>query len=120
MTPCERRWRDALLAAMIPATGAMPTISVLQLDDFWSRFSRLTPLTLRLAFRFAIVVLTFLPIFGKARTFSRLNTDERDQFLNRVLNSRLFLIRQLVMVVKQVACFAYFQDQLVRRAMDRK
>ncbi|MBT3220783.1 MAG: hypothetical protein HN348_16995 [Proteobacteria bacterium] len=119
MTSRERQWRDALLAAMIPATGAMPTISVLDLDDFWIRFRSLTPLTLRFAFRFAVMVLNLLPIVTKRRTFLRLSSDDRDQFLNRVLNSRLFVFRQLALVVKQVACFAYFQDPMVRRAMDR-
>ena len=49
LTRLEARWRDALLAAIVPAPGrGLPALAALDLAAFWSRFERAAPLHLQL------------------------------------------------------------------------
>ena len=54
----ERRWREALLEAMIPAPpgGTLPPMSAIDRRSFWERFARTAPLALRFAMTAAAVI----------------------------------------------------------------
>lgn len=112
MTSLERRWRDSLLAAIIPGAegGRLQGLATLDLDAFWARFRSMAPLLVRVGFRFAVVALCWLPLFRYGKPFHRLSADTKDRYLQAVSASSSYSIRQLVAVVKVFACFAYFQD----------
>lgn len=112
----EARTRDALLDAMIPAPGdGLPAMAELDRRDFWRRFAHAAPWTLRFGFRAATwLVGGVAPIvLGHRTTFARLDDDTRDDVLRRT--ERLPGGAALLLLVKLVACFAYFDDPRVQR-----
>lgn len=116
----ERRWRDALLAAMIPASALdseQPGLEAVDTEPFWNEMERAAPPLLRLGLRFAVWVLTWAPLLliGRAHSFRRLAGPEQDRVLERAASSRFYLLRQLVMMLKAMACFAYFRVPTARR-----
>jgi len=114
----ERRWRDTLLDAMIPSIPAsrLPGISSLDLSSFWKEYIERAPFLLRVGFRLAVWIMTFLPIFSFnfSKPFYALTPDQRDAFLVRSSKSNLYLVRQLATTIKLIASLAYFHDPIVR------
>jgi hypothetical protein len=120
-TGFERRWRDALFAAMIPSSqtcegAAIPGLIELDLTAFWEILERQAPPLLRLGLRASVWALTFAPLLvvGSPRLFSSLPEARRDLVLRRAAGSRLYLLRQLVTTIKALACLAYFTDERAR------
>jgi hypothetical protein len=117
MTPFafESRWRDALLDAMIPEPGnGLPPMARLDRRSFWPRFERSAPWVLRLGVRVATYGVAGLAPFllGHRHVFTRLDAAARDDVLRRT--ERLPGGAALILVVKLVACFAYFDDPNVQ------
>ena len=121
-TALERRWRDALCAAMIPHAegGALPGVGAVDAEQFWSEYERAAPELLRFGFRASVWALTWAPplLLGKPKTFGQLKPADRDRVLERVARSRFYLIRQLPLTVKLLACFAYLRDDDVRARVE--
>ncbi len=113
-TSFERRWRDALLAAMIPAEGGRPGISEVEQGAFWELYREAAPPVLRLGLRASVWALTWSAVPLAGRPFHRLSPEKKDRFLNRRAASRLYLVRQLVMTLKLVGCFLWLSDDDVR------
>lgn len=111
----ETRTRDALLDAMIPEPGnGLPALADVARGDFWQRFAGAAPWTLRLGLRAATwLVGGAAPLaLGHRATFARLDADARDDVLRRT--ARLPGGETLLLLVKLVACFAYFDDERVQ------
>lgn len=111
LTRLEARWRDALLAAIVPAPGrGLPALAALDLAAFWSRFERAAPLHLQLGLRVATVLLAaVLPwMLGYFRALPALDDDAREAVVTRA--ARLPGLSALLEVAKLVACLAYFSD----------
>lgn len=119
MTSVERRWQVALFAAIIPGAegGRLPGLNAIALDTFWPRFQQAAPLLVRFGFRFSIIALSLLPLLTHGRAFPRLNRDQQDAYLHSLITSRWYALRQLVTVVKLIACFAYFNDSEVQATL---
>lgn len=116
LLPSEARTRDALLDAMIPAPGnGLPAMAQVDRRDFWVRFARSAPLTLRFGFGAATWLVGCVAplLLGHRTTFAGLDDDARDDVLQRT--RRLPGGDALLLLVKLVACFAYFDDPLVQR-----
>ncbi len=120
----ERRWRDALCAAVIPppADGELPGFSALSTGEFWREVDQVAPPLLRLGLRGAVLGLALCPpvVIGRLTTFDRLTPEEQDRVVTRVGQSRWFLARQLPMTLKLMACFAYLREADVRARIDRQ
>lgn len=111
----EARWRDALLDAMIPEPGnGLPPMARVDRSSFWPRFERTAPWLVQLGFRLATYIVGGLMpfLFGYRHVFARLDVAARDDVLRRT--DRLPGGAELVLVVKLVACFAYFDDRSVQ------
>jgi len=109
------RWRDALLEAMIPSPGGgLPALADVERRDFWPRFERAAPLPLRAGLLVATLLLGGVAPFllGYRRAFVALDPAARDDVLRRA--QRLPGAAPLLLVVKLVACFAYFDDPAVQ------
>ena len=107
----ETRTRDALLDAMIPAPGnGLPALAQVDRREFWPRFASAAPWHLRLGFRAATWLIGGLAplLLGYRATFARLDEDARDDVLQRT--SQLPGGDALLLLLKLVACFAYFDD----------
>ena len=123
-TRAERRWRDALCAAVAPplANGTLPDISGRMGEGFWSEVEAAAPPLLRLGLRGAVVGLALSPplLVGRLTTFDRLTPDEQERVVTRVAGSRWFIARQLPLTLKLMVCFAYLRDPEVRAAVERQ
>lgn len=113
-TPIERRWRDVLLAAAIPPGERHPGLASVPPEPFWTEFEQAAPPILKVGFRSAVWALTWAPVLLEAAPLHELDEDRRDAVLQELAASRNPLVRQWVLAVKLVACFAYFRDDRVR------
>jgi len=111
-----RRLEKELTCALLPGTGALPPLSELE-GDFWSRFDAAAPPHLRLGMGVAALALAgLLPrLLGHLPSLGGLPAADRDRVLHTA--ERLPLLRDLLEVAKMVACFAYFDDDGVQRAV---
>lgn len=121
-SPFEARTRDALLDAMIPAPGnGLPAMAEIDRRAFWREFASAAPWTLRFGFRAAALLVGGVAplLLGHRATFARLDDAAREDVLRRT--TRLPGGAALLLLVKLVACFAYFDDprvQEIARAHD--
>lgn len=116
---------ERLLAATLPAhepepgsaLGRTPGLAELDLSQFWERFDRTAPGSLKFGLRAAVWLLSLsVPFFvGRMATLTQLSEDELDTLLNKANDSRVFVLRQMVTTLKVVACLAYFNDERVQR-----
>lgn len=121
-TALEKRWRDSLCVAMIPGVdgSALPGLDDVDTSEFWAEYERSAPPFLRFGFRASVWALTFAPpaLLGRPRTFDQLSPEDRDRLLDKVAHCRFYLVRQLPLTIKLMACFAYLRDEHVRRRVD--
>ena len=97
-----------------PASG-LPPLGSLDLSPFWEEIGRAAPPLLRLGLRGIVWALTLLPAaYGHPRPFPALDEAARESVLARAAASRLYLVRQMVLTLKTLACMAYFRDPAVR------
>jgi len=106
---------------MIPAVAetrarGIPGLRDLDLTEFWPRFPAAAPFMLRVGFRVAVWTLTWMPLFkrGYGHPFHLLSEARRDRYLAEASRSRAYLLRQMVLTVKVLACFAFFSDVRAR------
>lgn len=122
-TDPERRLRDALFAALLPGDpeSGLPSIAALDLRAFWEDLDRAAPPLLRFGLRGSVWALSLLPIVivGVPRTFVGLDDEARQRFLDRAAGSGSFLVRQVLLTLKTVACLAYLRDPAVRAITSR-
>lgn len=111
----EERWRDQILATALPARGMRPGWADLDQGEFWHEYDRSAPILLRLGFRLAVWFVVAVALLTRGRRFSCMNGGARDALLVEVANSRWYLVRQLAMTLKLVACLSYFKQPEVRR-----
>jgi hypothetical protein len=117
-TSFEIRWRDAVLGAMLPASESIPGYGDLDTSGFWERYPTAAPPLLRLGFRTAIWTLA-LWCFARHRSSpGSVTMEDREKLLSDAANSRFFLLRQLVLVLKLIATMAAFRDPGLRKAAD--
>lgn len=118
--PRENRWRDALLAALLPAPGGgLPGLGQLDLSTFWPRFEAAAPAHLRLGLRLAVWGAAVLaPLLLYRRTLPGLSETERDAVLQRAATWPL--LGPLLDLAKVVACMAYFADAGVQATARRE
>lgn len=95
----ERRFLDALLEGVMPGAMLGPERGD---PRFWLEFERAAPPILRAGLRAAAWLL--------GAWLSRLPVEARGERLAALARSRSYLVRQLVLGAKLVACFAYFWD----------
>jgi len=117
----RRRWADALLDAMIPAPGdGLPAMAAIDRSAFWPQFERTAPFEVRIGLRLATCALVVAAPFllGYRNLFTRLDAAARDDVLRRAAN--LPGGADLMLLVKLVACFAYFDDPGVQRTARSK
>lgn len=123
-TEPERRLRDALFDALLPGDpdSGLPALGSLDLHAFWEDLDRAAPPLLRFGLRAAVLALALLPLFilRVPRTFLGLDAAERQRFLERAATSTSFLVRQVLLTLKTVACLAYLRDPAVRAVVARR
>lgn len=107
---------------MLPGDAAtgMPPYAELDHAAFWATVERGAPPLLQLGLRAATWALTFSPAWlrGTPRTFDALSADEQDALLQAAAAHEAYAVRQLIMMVKTLACLAYFEQPSVRERVE--
>ena len=116
--PFERRWRDAVLSGMLPASETVPGYGDLDTAGFWERYPTAAPPLLKLGFRAAIWAFGLWCLARHRSGPAAVSIEDRGQLLADAATSRFFLLRQLALVVKLIATLAAFRDPAVRQAAD--
>lgn len=121
LTSVERTWAEELFRAIVPTgsdDGLLAFMSA-DRDAFWRCFDESTAPLVRAGLRPMVHTLTFLPVVsGFRRPFFALSDEERERFLQHASKSRAYFVRQSLVTLKTLACFAYFDDPRVRARYD--
>jgi hypothetical protein len=120
LTAIELDWAEQLFAALIATGGddGLPAFASTDRATFWRCFASAPPMV-RAGLRPMVHTLTFLPVVaGFRRPFFRLSPEERERFLAAAAHSPRYFVRQSVVTLKTLACFAYFDDPRVRAGFD--
>lgn len=118
MRPAERAVVDALLPS-----GACPELPLgafdSGFDSFYTEFRRVAPFALKAGFRGALLAAIWVSplLIGRLPPFTRLSPDERELALETLGRSRLYPLRQSLLVLKAVLSFHYGAVPAVRAAV---
>lgn len=117
----EERWLRSELLALIPSEGDIPLSAedAGAVDIFRDMLEHL-PVITGMSLHAAVVFVEFAgPLFGLKKTgrFSRLVDDQKTACLSALSSSRLYLARQMVMLLKMIACLGWGADPRVRRSL---
>lgn len=112
----------AALEALAPAGGdeAVPVgLFEAGFDEFLKRFRAEAVPQLRLGFEAALWAAVWIAplLIGRVPPISRLAPEARERALEAMFASRLYSLRQLGLLLKAVASFAYGADPRVRDAV---
>ena len=118
MLAFEERWAVAVLAEFAPAggTGFSPKEGEVDYLETLRSMMRASTRTAALGFRIALWITALAPLwlFGKLSTFRGVAREKRTEILQRLLNHRSYIVRELVLVLKMSACFALFRVGALR------
>lgn len=120
------RWETAFLVdvyrTLLPS-GAHPRLTLgaadMPLVPFTERWLRSVPWEARLGFRIALRLLAIAPLltFTGLKPLRALDDVARIAVLERLSRHRVYLLRELPVIVKTVACTGYCAHPAVRRAI---
>lgn len=117
LTAVERGWAEALFGAIVATGGddGLPPFEQIDREAMWRGFEEATAPLVRAGLRPMLHTLTFLPVVsGYGRPFFQLSSEERARFLGQIDGDRRYFVRQSLVTLKTLACFAYFDDPRVR------
>lgn len=117
MTRLELFWASLVLPSF---AGTEHGFRVRESDvdylDGLARFMRAAGVKARLGVRFAFFLAVTAPLWlgGKLSGFSSLTRIERSELLNRMSSHRVFIVRELSLLLKLIACMALFRSTEAR------
>jgi len=118
----ELDWTAKMMDAVIPpgveqsiAKAASETTAVKIMEEM----IKYTPFVTGFSLRAAIWFVEILgPIYtGKLRRFSKLEPAAREQVLRDIYKSKIYFVRQMVLLVKMTACFGWGADPEIRKGI---
>ncbi|RME56996.1 MAG: hypothetical protein D6795_00265 [Deltaproteobacteria bacterium] len=116
----ERRWLLGIFETILPGEtndrleiGARDLPMAAFLDDFLAH----APWRMRAGLRVALWVVQFSPLFllGRLSPFTRLSLEEGERCLTRLGENRSYLLRELPLLLKMVACMGFCGHPEVQR-----
>ena len=108
----EKRWLLRICDAVLPADGH-PTLAIgardVPLGGLVDDLYRSAPTHFLLGLRLATWVVTCLgpALTGRLRTFGGLSSDDRAAVLAELAESRIYVLREIPMLLKMVACLGW-------------
>jgi hypothetical protein len=119
MLSFERRWAVHLLAGFAPSNGPglAPRRGEVDYDGVLARMMREATPIAALGLRAAIWLCALAPLWlwGKLATVSKLAADRHPEMLRELLAHRLFVVRELTMLLKLCAAMALLGAPSVRQ-----
>ncbi len=114
----ENAWAGAALGAMFPGASdvGLGGIAAMDVAGFLRSTMRRLPLQAALGLRAAVWVAALAPLFelGRLTTIRGLRPSDRERLVMRLVKSRLYVVRSLIMMLKTFGALLYAGDQAVR------
>ncbi|MBI3073057.1 MAG: hypothetical protein HYY84_13165 [Deltaproteobacteria bacterium] len=119
----ERRWMTTIFETILPQ-NAHPALRVgardLDLEPFYDSYVERLPRRLKRDLRLIVWVLTWFPLFfiGLPLPLPWLSEKNRARYLEKVAMSRVYLLRQGILLLKSTIGLVYFRDPRVRSVLE--
>lgn len=113
----EREWAEAIFAAILaPETVGLPAFEEIDRVAFWRCLEQAPGPLFGPGLRGMIHAVTMLPLADRRYLLPlfALPLDVRHTLVEELANDRRYAVRQMMSALKMVACFAYFDDPVVR------
>ncbi len=118
MLAMERRWAAAVLEGFAPVGGAGLAPAEGEADYLGAMEQMMRASTRKAAFglRVALWIAALAPVWllGKLHTLGSMSREGRAEILARLLAHRVFLVRELTLLLKLSACMALFARPSLR------
>jgi len=110
------------MTAMLPSSASMPGVDQTDIDGFLKSLQREAPALFKIALYLAACVFTFLPLITNGWPLPAFTMPSRwrDSYANRFASHRIYLIRQLAVILKTAAGMCWGMDPNVRRHLELK
>ncbi len=109
--PFERAWAEALFSAVLPMD---PPFSAIDRTHFWRCLEEAPADTFGVGLRGMVHALTFMPLTRGQGPFFTLDEEEQERFLDSIAKDERYVVRQMIVTMKTLACMAYYDDPTVR------
>jgi hypothetical protein len=123
LTQWEGRWAEAAIGAIFPGSveDGFADICAMDVPGFLQRVLRTIPFKAALGMRVAIWLVALAPLLLLRRfaTIAGLALDEREVVVARLVASKTYAVRSLVMILKTMGALLYAGDDAVRARMQR-
>lgn len=123
LTHLEEVWATAALTAIFPGSDAegLASIDAMDVSGFLRDVMRRVPFRSALGLRVAIWLAAFAPLFaiGRFTTIARLSPGDRERTIGRLVASRWYAVRSLVLILRTIGALLYAGDNRVRSRMQR-
>lgn len=109
----------AVVDALLPPGGELPGALEAGFEAFEAGFRADAPLPMRLGWRAALFAAAWLSplLIGRLPPLDRLAPPDREAALEAMGKSRVYLVRQVFLLLKAVTSFGYGSTKTVRRAV---
>jgi hypothetical protein len=121
LTRLELGWAEAAMGAIFPGSSESGLVDIRGMDlaGFLREVLRVVPFKPALGMRLAIWMCALAPLFvlGRFATLTGLAAPDRERVLGRLVASRLYVVRSLVLILKTMGALLYAGDGGVRARM---
>jgi hypothetical protein len=122
LTKLETRWAEAAMGAIFPGSrdAGLADIRAMDLRGFLSQVMTIVPFQAALGLRLAVWIVALAPLFvlGRFATIVGLDQAGREVVIEKLLASRSYAVRSLVMILKTIGALLYAGDDAVRARMN--
>jgi hypothetical protein len=123
LTRWENAWTEAALGAIFPGSDVegFAAISGMNVVSFMNDVMRNVPFKAALGLRAAIWLIALSPLllFERLTTIVHLREADRERLVSRLVASRCYAIRSLVLLLKTIGALLYAGNESVRSRMMR-
>ncbi|HEY8042203.1 MAG TPA: hypothetical protein VIF15_20510 [Polyangiaceae bacterium] len=122
LTRFETRWAEAEMGVIFPGSSdeGLADIGKLGVGAFLQEVMGAVPFKAALGLRLAIWLVALAPLFllGRLATITGLRLPDRETVVNRLVASRSYAVRSLVLILKTMGALLYAGDVSVRARMN--
>lgn len=122
LTKLEISWAEASMGAIFPGSrdAGLTDIRAMDLRGFLAQVMATVPFQAALGLRLAVWIVALAPLFVLRRfaTIAGVDQAERESVIEKLLASRSYPVRSLVMILKTIGALLYAGDDAVRARMN--
>lgn len=121
LTRLEHRWAEVAMGTIFPGSAetGLRDIRAMDVRTFLRQLMRSVPFQAALGLRMAVWLVALAPLFvlGKLTTIAGLGVADRERVVARLVVSKSYVVRSLVLILKTMGALLYAGDGAVRARM---